>query len=142
RIQRHPVACGSRASLRTASIGLRFAAAAPCRHQDQGCRSPAPRRPSILFAAALRATVPPGETPTVMMDPCCRATEACSTRPLKHGAVVIGGHLNAVAELEAARLDGRDGLFGGHPQLSCWPSRLSQDGRFLARSRVPTHDGE
>ena len=58
------------------------------------------------------------------MGSCCLAAEACSTRTLKHRAVVIRRNVNPVAELEAARLNTCDRLFGGHPQLSRWPSRL------------------
>src|SRR5262249_34391611 len=72
----------------------------------------------------------------------CQTILVNSTRPLKHRAVVIGRHVNSVAELEAARLNTCDCLFGGHPQLSRWPSRLSYDRRFLARSRVPTHNSK
>ena len=46
-------------------------------------------------------------------------------RPLKHGAVVVGRDLDAVAEFEAAWLNASDGLIGRHPQFRRWPSRLS-----------------
>jgi hypothetical protein len=47
---------------------------------------------------------------------------------------VIGAHLNSVAELEAARLNGRDGLIGGHAQFKV--SCLIQSGAFSAAAEI------
>ena len=61
---------------------------------------------------------------------------------LEYRPVVMGRHVNLVAEREATQFDRRDGLFGREPQFRRWASRLTKHFRFFSRFCVPIHNGE
>ena len=65
-----------------------------------------------------------------------------SKRSFKNSAVVIRRDLNTITKLKAAWLNGSDGLFRRHAQFRRRATRLAEDRRGLARSRVPTHDSK
>src|SRR5713101_8339441 len=55
---------------------------------------------------------------------------------------MIGWDLDLTLKCKPARLHKGDRFLRRHPRFFRWPSRFAQNCRFLARPRMPIHDGK
>src|SRR6185437_15982974 len=67
-------------------------------------------------------------------------TETSCAGTLKHNAIVIGWNFDNFYEFQAASHHRLNRVFWRHSQFCFWASRLSKDGRLLARALVPIDD--